>query len=479
MENVLYSKCSLERKEQYKIITSIIEKGGEKIVKKKAATFSAKNHIERMYQKAKNGLINCHQDIRLVNVQMVAEDGLEFEYIKGKSFADVLQEDVTTECWERFYKHIEQLKDWIFGVSNVQTFKSTEQFEEVFGKENLEGTLAAKNINIDLIPENIIICDGKPVMIDYEWIFECLIPLKYVLFRAIFFTGVFNDLSNSRKEKVREITEISKDEEIVFVRMEKKFQQYISGKTLQDLYGELGKSNYIISEDKLSDEVLKIQILDEKDSVLYEEMTRSTDINIKLKLNNSQKIYVNIFETSSIMKILEERNESGNPLKRLEINSIVNVFDDFYFDDFVKISYEVEGMKEAELSYQILNRNDNLIGMLANAFVELQKLRGDCAEKEKWNNAYQNKIEQLENKLLRVGDERNEAINQNGKYLVRANSQKELIDKQKSEMLNLQEKIKDIERSFEKLKDDYNELSEKMEKTLGYRIRNKFRKSRN
>lgn len=478
MKNVLYSKCSLERKEQYKIITSIIEKDGEKIVQKKAATFSAKNHIEKMYQNARNGLINCHQDIRLVNVERVAEDRLEFEYVKGKSFADILQEDVTTESWERLYKHIEQLKDWIFGVSNVQEFKSTERFEEVFGKENLEGDLAAKNINIDLIPENIIICDGKPVMIDYEWIFECLIPLKYVLFRAIFFTGAFNTLSNARKERVREITGISKDEEIVFVRMEKTFQQYISGKTLQDLYGELGKSNYIISEDKLSDKALKIQILDEKDVVLYEELTRSTDINIKLQLNNSQKIYVNIFEPSSIMKILEERNESGNPLRRLEINSVVNVFDDFYFDDFVKISYEVEGMKEAELSYQILNRNDNLIGMLANAFVELQKLRGDYAEKEKWNNAYQSRIEQLEQELLSVGDERNEALNQNGKYLLRVNSQKELIEKQEHEILNLQEKIKDKEENFEKIKYDFTKLNEKMEKSLGYRIRNIFRKLR-
>lgn len=478
MENVLYSKCSLERKEQYKIITSIIEKDGEKVVQKKAATVPAKKHIERMYQNAKDGRINCHQNIRLVNAERVAEDKLEFEYVQGRSFADILQDDVAKEEWEQFYHHIEQLKKWIFDIDNVQKFESTEQFEEIFGKENLKGAIAAKNINIDLIPENIIICDGKPVMIDYEWIFGCLIPLKYVLFRAIFFTGVFHGLADGEKEKIRKITEISEDEEIVFLRMEKTFQRYISGKTLHELYGAVGKSNYIISEDKLSDEALKIQILDENDTVLYEELTRSTDIKIKLQLNNSQKIYVNIFEPSSIMKVLEERNESGNALKRLEINAIVNVFNDFYFDDFVKISYEVEGMKEVELNYQILNRNDNLIGILANAFVELQKLRGDYAEKEKRNNAYQSRIEQLEQELLSVGDERNEALNQNGKYLLRVNSQKELIEKQEHEILSLQEKIKDKEESFEKIRYDFIKINEKMEKSLGYRIKNKFRKLR-
>ena len=469
MEKILYSKCSLERKEPYKIITSIIEKNDKKIVQKKAATLLANKHIENMYRNAKGGLINCNQNIRLVNVELQAEDELEVEYVDGMSFADILRNDIILEEWGKLYEHITQLKEWIFCISDVQPFESSGEFEKIFGNENLEGDISAKNINIDLIPENIIICNERPVMIDYEWIFECLIPLKYVLFRAIFFTGILSSLPDSKKNKIREITEISPEEEIVFLRMEKSFQQYISEKTLQDLYGEMGKSNYIISTDNLCDEALKIQVLDEKDVVLYEELTRSTDLNINVQLNGSKKIRVNIFEKSSIMKVLIEKDGDGNSLRRLESNAIINILDDFYFGDFIKIVYDVEGINEVKLSYQILNRNDNLISILGDTFVELQKLRGEYAEKEKWNVAYQEKVGRLESQLLHVGDERNEALNKSAKYMTRVNEQVELIEKQRAEILNLQDRLKMLE-------SDYNNLNEKLQGTLSYKIRNKLRR---
>ena len=54
MSKTIYAKCSVERKEEYKIITRIYEENGKLAVEKSAVGEKATVHVEKMADFAKN-----------------------------------------------------------------------------------------------------------------------------------------------------------------------------------------------------------------------------------------------------------------------------------------------------------------------------------------------------------------------------------------------------------------------------------------
>ncbi|MDO4804706.1 MAG: hypothetical protein Q4A32_07790 [Lachnospiraceae bacterium] len=65
-------------------------------------------------------------------------------------------------------------------------FRATESFREWFGDaEPYEGREAYEFANFDATASNIILRDGQPVFIDYEWVAEFPIPRDLVVYHAI------------------------------------------------------------------------------------------------------------------------------------------------------------------------------------------------------------------------------------------------------------------------------------------------------
>ena len=112
----------------------------------------------------------------------------------------------------------------------TEEFQMTADFRDIFGEPDLPAGLpAAKNADIDLIFQNILEQDGLWHVIDYEWTFPFPIPIKYILYRAIFFYAHQNEFRKSRlfNEDTFVRFGISPRERECFDQMEASFQAAI------------------------------------------------------------------------------------------------------------------------------------------------------------------------------------------------------------------------------------------------------------
>ncbi len=161
-EELLFLKYSVERDEKYRIRTEIVRKSdGTKVVRKVPYTEAAKVHVEKIkywesvlseqYKKAEVAVNKC----------TLTEKGAEFEFLKGETLEDVLDEYLAKDDLTGF-------------VGEIQKYA-----------EKLEQLVNQGANNIDLIFSNIILIDGKWNIIDYEWTFEAEVPLKFIVHRAI------------------------------------------------------------------------------------------------------------------------------------------------------------------------------------------------------------------------------------------------------------------------------------------------------
>lgn len=213
MERLLYEKLSNERNPKYNIITDIVERDGKKVVIKKPYDSEAVDHIHRVYDSYR-GLQNILQGSDFcVNESELVGDVIESEYLEG----DHLTADDAPA-------YIEAVKKAY--MPHAKEFASSPEFEQVFGKVDLpRGVLAANFLDIDLIFENIIKTNKGWEIIDYEWTFDFLVPINYVLYRAVKFSQLPGHL-----------VEISEAEQAVYQQMEDHFQKDYCFKDVKNLF---------------------------------------------------------------------------------------------------------------------------------------------------------------------------------------------------------------------------------------------------
>lgn len=262
----IFAKCSVERKDAYKIITRIFEENGEKKVEKTAVTSRAKAHVNRMAELSEwNPYLT--EKVRLVSCEAVEDGRLRFPYIEGKRMDKVIDEAVKQKQWEMVWTQVRLLKDIILNVKGKERFQVTEKFRAVFGQipqqelsegagqevsaeplAMLNGYEAAKGVSMDMVAANIILAD-KIYILDYEWAFDFAVPLKYILFRSIFLNGTLNILPDEQRKTLLELVEISEEEWNLFLQMEISWQKFVTGISLTDLYPEMPSKYTIVKEE--------------------------------------------------------------------------------------------------------------------------------------------------------------------------------------------------------------------------------------
>lgn len=180
----IFVKYANYRKEEFRIKTSIVIENDVKKVVKSAVTNEAQAHINNIY--SNYNLIKKHND--LIEVCPCCKQGNDiiFDYLDGYTFNDLFVNIIQNEQ-EKLIDFINHYKKIIIGNSeNIIDFFYTNEFEEIFGKvEGLEGEMALKVSNYDIIPKNIINHDNKNYIIDYEWVFSFPIPLDFLIYRNL------------------------------------------------------------------------------------------------------------------------------------------------------------------------------------------------------------------------------------------------------------------------------------------------------
>ena len=247
MKQIIYSKYSNERDAKFQIRTDILKnENGDRYVHKIALNTESIKHIDNI-NTSYLLLTELYKDSKISVPKCTRIDkGVELEYITGNTFAEKLDKLFFSEDYSQLVEKIKEYTKVITG-DNVKKFTITEKFVEVFGEVQLPTTLlAASDINnIDLIFDNIII-NNKWNIIDYEWTFNFLIPINFIIYRAI---KIYIDGSQKRNELrhlgIYKLLGITNKEISAYDVMEENFQRYVSGNlvSLNKLYGETTDAN--------------------------------------------------------------------------------------------------------------------------------------------------------------------------------------------------------------------------------------------
>ena len=207
-EELLFLKYSVEREEKYRIRTEIIKKAdGTKIVRKVPYTEAAKAHVEKIkYWETVLKEQYAAADVK-VNRCTLTDKGAEFEFLKGETLEDVLDQ------------HLIQ-KDFAGFMETIQGYS-----------KKLEQLINPKANNIDLIFSNIILVDGLWNIIDYEWTFAAEIPLKFILHRAIALYCEQKKHFGLQSSDICRMIGISETEQQKFLEWEHVLQLHLLGDT--------------------------------------------------------------------------------------------------------------------------------------------------------------------------------------------------------------------------------------------------------
>lgn len=257
-ERTVFTKYSSERRDEFSIRTYITETpSGERHVYKAALTPKANIHItdmsnrygtfETCYAHSKlrpnkcTALLRDNESELIAGKPTTARARIELEYLDGvnlEKFLDTLQE---SRAYDRMLQMIQEYAAEVMKTACQLPFSTSAKFEAVFGKCGLaDGGAAANPCNFDLIFSNIVLtgADAEHVtwnVLDYEWIFDFLIPVKFIIYRALFYylereeVQKFKQYLAEQKINLFDRFEISEADLEIYSEMEHHFQLYIIG----------------------------------------------------------------------------------------------------------------------------------------------------------------------------------------------------------------------------------------------------------
>lgn len=208
-EELLFLKYSVERDEAFRIRTEIIRKAdGTKAVRKVPYGEKAKAHVEKI-KHWEEALREQYEPAGVsVNRCTLTDKGAEFEFLKGETLESVLHDYLEKDDFEGF---IGEIKKYIAKLEQIASPKAN---------------------NVDLIFSNIILSnDGKWNVIDYEWTFEAEVPLRFIVYRAIYLYCEQRKQNSLQCEDICRILGITEAEQERFLEMEHQLQLYLLGDT--------------------------------------------------------------------------------------------------------------------------------------------------------------------------------------------------------------------------------------------------------
>lgn len=267
----IYVKYSNQRSSGCNTVTSIYEDSdGKRSVSKRAFDEDSRSFVAGISEKyLKLSGIYAGTKFRMNRCERNA-DTLGLEYLTGRSLDTVLDrclaegrrdlaEGLIDEYWQR-----------LISGHPMETFKPTHEFRDVFGDNMVTGTEASlPATNIDMIFPNILIPDTCRVgsagtdgdkditrpddtwdVIDYEWTFDFPIPVKYVMYRALFYYGYYRPERGRFVSQLYDKYGIDPETRETFRLMEDRYQRWTIGTTkpIRDHFAKYGKPDVVASD---------------------------------------------------------------------------------------------------------------------------------------------------------------------------------------------------------------------------------------
>lgn len=177
-----YCKMSCDRREDRRIITTILREGNDRRVEKKAACPAAVAHIESIYH---NSVKDQDADICCLPGQL-SGDTVSFDYISQPTLTNKLLQLLQKQDVEGFKTAVKGFFQTYFATLEASAFEAGDEFRAVFGIAQIPDAMeAVRGGNIDLIFDNIYCLEDRYTVIDPEWIFDFAIPKAFIMWRAV------------------------------------------------------------------------------------------------------------------------------------------------------------------------------------------------------------------------------------------------------------------------------------------------------
>ncbi len=230
MREIIYTNYPYERDPKFNTRTEIVIDNGIKKVYKYPKSEKSKAHIAQMY----NYYSTCRDivgqnDVRLCKCEK-ENDRVVFEYIEGDDIRDILCRLIKDGNISQVVCILEKFYEVITALCEEKEFYPSHEFMNVFGNivPKYDGKILVMNpANIDLNFDNIILSDGKFVILDYEWTFSFDVPIEFILYRGINCLLVYN--SKFEELNLFEKFGINKENIEIYSNMEDAFQKYVLG----------------------------------------------------------------------------------------------------------------------------------------------------------------------------------------------------------------------------------------------------------
>lgn len=310
---VIYSKFNKERLPQFQTATIVYtDEIGKRHAKKKALNEEAFMHISNIYKNYKI-LTSTMNDVKVAKAEF-GENVITFDYIESPSFDSLLFKEIIDKNKEKIFYYLNQYKVMLLKqpLVYVEDFESGETFKEVFGFAPSFSNIMCQSIsNLDLTFENVTFDNGEFTVIDYEWVFEMMVPVEFVLYRSIneFYAKYVDYLSCfAEKEEFFRFFGINLDYIQTFEQMEEGFQSYVFGEGR-----EYQNAQKVLKDTKTLDEVRsEVARKDEELQLLYSQLEQLqkqvSSINLEISLKDSYIEELNK-KSEDLKELLVEKNK--------------------------------------------------------------------------------------------------------------------------------------------------------------------------
>ena len=325
MRKVIYTKYSNDRDIKYNIATRIeVDEDGKRYVTKVAQSKESYGHIKSLSENYLN-LQEVYIDTIIVpnRCEMLNDGVIQFEYCSGASLEKKVCELENQGRYSEAKALIIKFINALGGKANINT-EVDDRFISLFGKDDyslLKGKKCLKYSNVDILFSNIIIMDGSWVNIDYEWVYDFTIPVDFIIYRALKYSG------SKEAKKILEDRDMVTVEEIeLFDKMDYAFQKSVlkNHKPLGDLYYTTRKNTYpmeiITNELKKygNANCVKVKYINSKDNsekiiVIPNVQLTPGYVEVRIKSNPEfDKAVIEIDDTNCIFDLRSFGYDNGN-----------------------------------------------------------------------------------------------------------------------------------------------------------------------
>lgn len=379
---VIYTKFSKEREKKYGIYTSIWENEKGKTVLKYPAYEESYTHI-RMVKKCRAVFqqMFVEKKIHIADCQL-RENGLEFEYIKGKSLGSYIDKDISEKDFDELFKHLKILKEIFDQLTLEKSFIPDEKFKNFFKDVTLpSGLKKCKFSFLDLNLDNIILNDRINI-IDYEWVLPFPLPVEYIVFRAIFLSWGISTLSEKRKKEIYDFLDVDYSMYDVFLKMEICFQRNISAKEkgLDAIFQKMPIKQYDLKFINFDNLINVSKVLDGKTKeVIGTQIQNNASETIEVILNkNVEKV---IFEPAqqgvymSVPVITAIKNNERIRIDKVTYNASFVDGQDLFFVNRPQFFFDNAEYEKIIIQYAVFIKDINKINQMIEERKAINQLR--------------------------------------------------------------------------------------------------------